>query len=159
MTLCSEQWSEHHLSWSPHRMYQSCSSVGRHITRLTLTISRMSDSQQSELGACVSAELIEGVLMTFAQRPFQRGSGYCVAIPPRPGTNFDHLSCEWCEGPGMKDEPLQLYRSIGHHQVFSQASSTAAPDDSFDNPVVGHPTCMIYNTDPDKIASRLAESK
>jgi hypothetical protein len=105
--------------------------------------------------ACLAVDLIEGLFTAFAQRRFERGSGTCVLIKPPVGNPLDHSSSEWCDRSGLGDKPAQCYSFISNHEDASSPGDTSLPGDSMND----HRICMIYDTDPDGDASRIADSK
>jgi hypothetical protein len=122
-------------------------------------MSSTSDSQHRGTKPCLSADLIEGLFTSFAQRRFEKNAKTCILVPP-PGSNqLEHSSSECCDHSGLKADLTECYGSISNHQNTSPPCDPSLPVDSIYHPKEGHRLCMLYNTDPDGVASHIADSK
>jgi hypothetical protein len=127
--------------------------------RSTLPMSSTSDTRHYKTKACLPVDLIEGLFTAFAQRRFEKNSIACL-LPPFPSSHrFDHRSSEWCDRSELKDEPTECHGSSSSHQNSSPPFDTSLPADSINHRVLQHRLCMIYNNDPDGVASTVADSK
>ena len=123
-------------------------------------MSSTSDSQRSGTKACLSVELIEYLFTAFAQRRFEKNSGICLTTPPHVSNKFDHKSRDLSDpSGGLTVEHTQYYSFISNDQDPALPGDASLPANSLGYPAVEHRICMIYNTDSEGAASRIADSK
>jgi hypothetical protein len=131
----------------------------RKFHRSAFPMSSTSDSRQYGTKACLSVDLIEGVFTAFAQRRFEKNSRACLLSPPPSSNRFGHRSSEWYDRSELKDEPTECHGSSSNHQNSFPPFDTSLPADSINHRVLQHRLCVIYNNDPDGVASTVADSK
>ena len=121
-------------------------------------MSTTSDTERYGTKSCLSVDMIEGLFTAFALRRFEKDSEACLLRTPSSSNKPDHSSSERCDRRGDKDEPSRCYGSISSRQAGFPPGDALLSRETIDCPAIRHQICMIYDTDSDGVASRVADS-